>query len=341
MPPGSYTTQQLLGLVPSLQSPALFLRNTFFPTVVTFDTEEVYWDKLHDDLRIAPIVTPLSEAPIVEDGQDGVEYIKPAYSKFKFPIKPQDLMRRSAGEPLTGSLTPVQRKQAKVVQLMNKARIMFRRREELMASEVLRTGQLTVTGKGYGTRVINYNRASALTEALASTAKWDSAGDPVADYERMSLTAAQQPGGGPLVNFVHDPKSWSLSKKRIIATGQDKMLDTHYRANDSGITLGPLADKVTYAGRLGQFNMWVYQDWYVDAAGAQRMYMPDNTVIGVGAMEGVRAYGAIQDHASLQPVAEYFKTYQKEDPSIEYLLAQSAPILAPARVNATCCLTVA
>ena len=119
------------------------------------------------------------------------------------------------------------------------------------------------------------------------------------------------------------------------------MLDTAYRGNDSSLNLGPMADKVNFMGRVGAFDIYVYQDWYVDAAGAQQNYMPDNTVIGCGAVEGVRAYGAILDHDSLRAQEAFYKTYRKEEPSVEYLLAQSAPVLAPARVNATFRATVA
>ena len=207
MPPGSYSTQHLMGLVPSLNVPALFLRNTFFPNVALFDTEEVYWDKLHDELRIAPFVTPLSEAPVVEDGQDSTEYIIPPYAKFKWPIKPKDLLRRTSGERLTGELTPVQRKDAKLMQLMNKSESMFARREELMASEILRTGQLTITGKGYPSRVINYNRAASLTEVMAGAALWTAGtSDPLGDLTRWSMLAQMSPLGGPLRRYVFEPE---------------------------------------------------------------------------------------------------------------------------------------
>jgi hypothetical protein len=69
--------------------------------------------------------------------------------------------------------------------------------------------------------------------------------------------------------------------------------------------------------------------------------MPDNTVIGVGAVGGVRAYGAILDFEQFNAVEVFWKTWRENDPSVEYLMCQSAPILVPTRINASMRATVA
>ncbi|MBC7843780.1 MAG: major capsid protein [Gemmatimonadaceae bacterium] len=336
MAAGSYSTQTLLALVPSLQEPALFLRNTGFPSVVNFDTEEIFWDRISDDLRIAPIVAPISEAQVVETTQFSSEFIIPPYVKFKFALKPGDMLRRKAGERLSGTLSPQQRKDAKIMELMNTAESMRARREEFMASEILRTGSLTITGKGYGTRTINFQRAAALSVTLAGANLWSATtSNPLKNLEDWSLLAQQQPGGGPLQNFIMDPAAFGLLKAQLLFRGEEKALSTDYRGNASALNLGPMKGKVNYGGNLGAYDIWVYQDWYTDAAGAQQPYMPANTVIGLGAAGGTRAYGSILDFDNLLAQEVFYKTIRKDDPSIEYLIAQSAPILVPTRVNAT------
>lgn len=342
MPPGSYTTQQLAAVIPSLQVPPLFLLSTFFPNTILSEQEEVFFDKIADDIRIAPLVSPVVQGRVVEDQAFRTEYIIPAYTKFKYPLRPRDLIRRTAGERIGGELSQAQRKAAIVAQRLAQGRAMWQRRLEFMASEVLRTGQLTVTGEGFGTRVLNYGRAAGLTVTLTLTARWSDAGsNPLLDLETWSRTAQQTEGGGPLVRYVMDPAAFNLFKARITARDELSMLNTEIRGNASALNLGPLADKVTYAGRVGSFEIWVYQDWYENEAGVQTAFMPANTVIGVGNAIGTKLFGAIQDFDNLAATDFHAKTFVEDDPSVEYLLCQSAPILACGRINATFCATVA
>jgi hypothetical protein len=52
-------------------------------------------------------------------------------------------------------------------------------------------------------------------------------------------------------------------------------------------------------------------------------------------MEGVRAYGAIRDEeAGLQALPYFVKSWIEPDPSVRFIMMQSAPLLVPYRVNA-------
>jgi hypothetical protein len=58
-------------------------------------------------------------------------------------------------------------------------------------------------------------------------------------------------------------------------------------------------------------------------------------------LQGVRAFGAIRDHSAgfiAQPY--HSKSWVDEDPSVRYLLTQSAPLLIPSVPNASFCATV-
>ncbi len=341
MAAGTYNTQTLMGLVPSVQQPALAFRNRVFSATVTSESEEVFFDRLADDIRIAPLVSPIMQGKVVEDQQFSTEFITPAYVKFKFPLRPAEMLKRSAGERLGGSLSLAQRKDARVMQLMAKGELMRARREELMAVEILRTGSVTIAGDGYGTRLVNFQRDAALSVTLAGGDLWSGTGNPASDLETWSFAAQNAPGGAPLSEYWMDPKGFKLLKARLTARNELAMLDTTYRGSNSTLELGPLREKVTYVGRLGTFDIYVYQDWYENEAGVVTQFMPDNTVIGVGAAGGVRAYGAIMDFDQLNAQEVFWKTFREDDPSVEYLMCQSAPILVPTRVNATFRATVA
>jgi hypothetical protein len=341
MPPGTYSTQTLMGVVGSLQQPALFVRNAGFSSVVTFDTEEVFFDKIADDLRIAPFVAPVMAGRVIEAMQSRAEFIQPAYIKPKFPIRPGEFLKRRAGEPISGSLSPQQRKDAKLAELLQTSETMRARREELMAVELLRSGQVTIAGDGYGTRVVDFQRDASLTVTLSGGALWSGTGNPLGDFEAWSLLAQNAEGGAPLTDYVLDPASWTLGKARIIARGDDKIINQDFRGNTSSANLGPLSGKANLVATFNNFRIWVYQDWYKNDAGTVVPYMTANQVLGFGPFGGVRAYGAILDFESLIAQEVYYKTIREDDPSVEYLLGQSAPILIPTRVNATFRATVA
>jgi hypothetical protein len=53
---------------------------------------------------------------------------------------------------------------------------MINRRLEVMASEALRTGKVTVTGEQYPTTVVDYGRDAGLTVVLTGANRWGQAG---------------------------------------------------------------------------------------------------------------------------------------------------------------------
>ena len=91
-------------------------------------------------------------------------------------------------------------------------------------------------------------------------------------------------------------------------------------------------------GNLEGFNIWVYSGWYVDpSTGNEVPILPAGTVILCSpTLEGVQAYGAIRDEEiGLQPVPYYVKSWIQYDPSVRYVMLQSAPIMVPFRPNAS------
>jgi hypothetical protein len=85
--------------------------------------------------------------------------------------------------------------------------------------------------------------------------------------------------------------------------------------------------------------VYTYSGWAIDpVTGVEVAHLPAGTVIGCAGqnfVEGVRHHGAILDVDCLQAMAYFTKSWTEEDPSMRYMLMQSAPLLVPYRVNAT------
>ena len=110
------------------------------------------------------------------------------------------------------------------------------------------------------------------------------------------------------------------------------------------INAGPQVMKgAIYKGRWGNFDLWLYNDWFIDPLdNVEKPMIPDGAVIMSGAdLMGTRAFGVILDPAfNYGPLAYAPKSWVKEDPAQRLILMQSSPLVIPSRVNASLCATV-
>ena len=76
----------------------------------------------------------------------------------------------------------------------------------------------------------------------------------------------------------------------------------------------------------------------IDDNGTTCKLLPEKTVIlgSRDGLEGTRCYGAIHDEKANWTAHRYFtKSWVEEDPSVRWLLLQSAPLVVPYRPNAS------
>lgn len=342
----NYTTATMLRVLDALDRPQMFLLETFFPDVIQFDTETVDMDKLDRAMGLAPFVSPLIPGQPIEARGYSTDKLTPAYIKAKQELDVNRPFRRRPGERYGGDMSPAARRDAHLADLLDQQRRMIMRRKEWMASAALRTGAITVTGEGFPSQTVSFGRAAGLTKALLTTARWGESGvEPLDNIEAWADEVAVASGAMP-TTVVLDPKAWALLRA---SARLEKLLDQRYQRTFS-IEGGPLArgenQWATYVGSAGAFDFWVYSQPYTDEAGNAANFMPDHTVIlaapgadnGVG---GYQAHGAIKDpRAGYQPFEVYPKTWIEDDPAMEWVMSQSAPLVIPARPNASLCATV-
>lgn len=330
-----FSTGVLMGVVQDLKVPRSPLLDRYFGTQMTFGTEEVYFDVIPGKRRIAPFVSPFVPGKIVESKGQIAKTFKPAYIKDKRVFQPGRAFKRAVGEAIGGSgLTPAQRMQLQLATDLQDQTDMITRRLEVMASEAIRLGTVTVVGDDYPSVTVNYGRTAGNTiAALTGTARWgQSAGVPLDNLQDWALTGAQNSGAFPndvimgglaWKNFRKDPEV----KARLLA------INTMNQSLDQGS-----ADEgLRYMGTLDAFNIFVYVGWYVDpATGTEGLIWPDTAVaLCSSAVEGTRAFGAIQDEELGFVEAPYApKSWTEKDPAVRYLMMQSAPLTVVGRPDA-------
>lgn len=342
-----FSTGVLTRVVAELNQPKSFLLDRFFPQVQLSDTEEIHFDVDKSKPRITPFVAPVRAGRVVANEGYTTRTFQPAYAKDKRIFDPNDPVKiRAIGEPIGGNtLSPMQRREINLNRALTNQLQMLTRREEVMASEALRLGQVTVSGDGYPTTVVSFARDAALTVTLAGNDRWsvaDVASNPLEDLENWA-TLIQDKSGAVAVDVVLEPTAFQNFRTRLIARNEAAILFDFARSGGANVQMGPsVGDKARFVGVIGNLHLWVYQDTYIDEAGVTQKIMPTGTVImGSSQVEGVRAYGVIRDEEAGYEAMRFFtKSWLEKDPAVRYLLLQSAPLVVPYRPDASLCATV-
>lgn len=344
-----YDTVSLVGLVPNLMTSQNWILDRFFPNIETSNDEYVAIDVDVGLRRMAPFCSPLVEGKLVESRRYQTDKFKPAYIKDKRAPDLRKPIRRQIGERIGGEFTPAEREMLNIQFEMSDQIDILNRRLEWMGCSALSTGTVTIKGDGFPTTVVDFGRDASLTVALSGSDKWPTslaAGatntQPSDDIENWQTLVLQKSGAAP-TDLVFTNKSWKAFR-----------LDTTIKDNAIVFpALSPFGNQIdagarvqkgaVYKGRWGQFDLWLYNDWFIDPdTGIETPMLADGSVIMSGAdLMGTRAFGAIMDPAfNYGPMAYAPKSWLKEDPAQRFLMMQSSPIVIPSRVNAALCATV-
>jgi hypothetical protein len=345
-----FDTNVLVHVVRNLKLPSQFLLDMFFPNAVEYETEYVSIDVDVGLRRMAPFVSPLVEGKPVEGRKWQTNTFKPAYIK---DLRTPDFRRpvlRAIGEKIAGNLTPAERVMQNLAFEMEDQVQMVQRRLEWMAAQALMSGTVTITGDGFEPVTVNFNRDAALTVDISTggtNAPWLTAATvaalgtsgavtyvtPSTDIEVWNRTILQKSGrAGDVVIFSSG--AWEL----FLLDTRVQQSVWYQRSGDSEVNFGgtPPVQGAVFKGRWSGYQLWVYNDWYIDSSGTEQPMLTDNYVLmGSTAMEGVRAFGVILDEDfNFGALAYAPKTWVEKNPSRRHILMQSAPIVIPARVNA-------
>ena len=338
---GIYSTHELMGVVRRLPQPKGFWK-AMAARVYTSDREKIYFDELgEEDRRLAPFVAPFQQGRVLKELGYQTKSFKPAYLKPKGIVHPQKTLMRRPGEAFGGEMSPAQRRDAVIADLLASQRDMIDRRLDWMAAQALMFGSVTVEGDDYPTQTVDFGRDSSLTYTLAGTAQWDDTdADPLGDIKAARLNAYNL-GSYPVRKLIFGATAWEL-----FTTNADvkALLSTQVRGSDSNFRAASLNAGEPWAfegtivggpGGQGGYDLYTYQGTYRDDSGTATSILHTNDVIGIGEPDLVEAYGAILDLDSLAPVPMFPKMWRENDPSAEYVMTQSAPLMVPMRPNST------
>lgn len=341
--PTYYTTAQVVAAAEALDRFTPWIRDTFFGSIVTFETEEVLFDKLGRRKKIAPFVSPNIPGKEREQRSRSVRAYKPPYVKPKSGLNPSDAIARRAGEGFGGTMAVMDRYDQMVLQTLADHENEITGREELMCVDALKTGQVVAVGDGIND-TISYGRDAELTDALTSTARWGESGvKPLASIRTWGRLIAEKSGAvarkvvlgyGAAELFLADADVREILDNRRSGEANQMAL--------AGSATGGVEDVARLIGQIDGVEYWEYLQTYETDAGVSTHYWPEFGVglVSPGVMNGHMTYGAILDIKSLKAEQRFAKQYEEEDPSREVILTQSAPLPVPVEPNASFFATV-
>lgn len=332
--PDTYSTDTLLGVVDGLKVAVPALLGRYFGSIVIDDSEEIHFDVISKTRRLAPFVHPKVAGKIVKNEGFTTKTFKPAYVKDKREFDPSKALKRAPGEPIGGNMSAQERRDLALANSLTDQQDMLNRRLEVMAVEALRLGQVTVTGDEYPTVVVDFGRDATLAPAaLAGTDVWDNAASaPLTDLRTLMLLTLQKSGVAARDVIM----GWSALAAFLDHASVKGRLDTRNITGNTAATIATFEEGLTFIGVVDGFNIWTYAGWYVDDTGTEVEIFPAKEVVMASpGVQGVQAFGAIKDASALFAVRSFSKMWIDDDPGVEWLLTQSAPLVVPTRVNAT------
>jgi len=327
---------------------------TMYGRQINFETEWIMFDRVYEDNRkLAPFVVPnVAGRPSRLNGFESDRF-KPAYSKQKDIVDYTMHMDRVAGEALGGTLSYDQRRDAVVAYLLQQQKEKLQNTFNWLAARATIDGKVTIIGEDYPETLVDFRRHANLTVTLTGAAKWDqTTATPLQDIKEARIEANGQ-SGSRIKEWVFGQDAWEDFTQRV---DLKDLLDKNY----GGVTASNITrinaltegypDTIEYMGRIsgadgqGAIDAWVDSTRYISPIdGKQKYYLDQGSVVGVSrdGMGGTRCFGAIKDRKAGYKAMEYFfKNWEEEDPSQEYLLTQSAPLMVPRDPNATVLLKV-
>lgn len=319
---------------------------SFFPRQINFETPDIFFDQVDQDYRrLAPLVVPNVQGRAGTIGGYSSLSFKPAYVKPKHAVDPSMVIERQAGEALgSGSMSLVQRRDAVIAEILRRHDTMLTNRNEWLAARALIDASVTLSGEDYPSTTVNFQRHASLSYTLAAGARWSQGtATPLTDLMTARVNANNR-SGARIRKIVFGATAWSYfaGHANVGLFGTGGLLDR---------TLGGISGDVQkmydgyegqeYMGRIsgslggGALELWVDTSKYVDDTGTEQFFLEQNTVVGMSDVEGVRCFGAIKDFDMLRSVERFPKMWREEDPSVEFLMTQSAPLMVPKKPNAT------
>lgn len=323
---------RMMEMLETIHEPSTYFLDRYFSDTETFDTTSVEFDIVQHKRKLAPFTSPAHEGHLIEHPGETKRTITPPYVKPKHVYEPKDMIRRMPGQSIESAARANDRLAEDTAHLQTA----ITRREEHMAARQLQDGSLTIVGDGYNGS-IDFMFADDHKVTLSGAGLWsDADSNPIEDIRQWRRKINQDSGlsasvvtlgSDAAVAFMEHPKVQAYMDKLRMSFGE-----VNVGAEINGVT--PIASLFGGSVVVEEYSELFYDE--VTEANVELMDA-DRVVMGAPRARCKRLYGAIQDldaAANGLLEAKWFpKSWVKKDPSVGFLMVQSAPLPAVLEPN--------
>ena len=305
------------------------LQRIFFPKEITYMTEKFEVQYKKHSRALAPYVQRGERSKLYKQDETQVRVVEPGRIAEKIQITEEDLKKRQYGQVLFPAGGQESMRMADTIaEWIMELMVRQERTIELQASQILNTGQLTITGSP----IIDFGRNAANSITLAGDNRWSqTTSDPLATMRQARKIASRASGINPNV-CVMGATAWDQFTQRLIPT---KYYDS-IRAN-----FGEIKDERTgvteslHVHIPGIGDVYTYDANYVDSSGTNQNFIPDNAVFYGSPSAGAIHYGAIQskETGGLVQTKMLLDEYIEPDPVAKYIRCRCYPIVVPVNTD--------
>jgi hypothetical protein len=329
-----YSTRTMMQAINLMKPVYTFLRDTFFPSVETYVTENVDVDYKKGKRKMAPFVAPRIGGKVVSREGFETRSLKTPKVAPERVLTLDDISNRAMGEAIYSLRTPEQRAQELLAADLIDLDDMITRREEWMCREVLINGKLTISADGYEAEV-DYGLTNK--EVLADGALWSAAdtSDPLADLKRWRLEVIQKTGKSPdICIMASDVVDTFINHPKV----KDKL--NILRLNIGTIEPSVKSSSLTFVGRFPELGLeiYTYDEWFLDDNGVEQPMIPEKTVVLGSTGMNKRLYGGVTQMENNNFVTyegtRVPKSWADEKNEVRMLRITSRPLPAPDDVDA-------
>ena len=325
-----YATRSMMKQIETTFPPQSWLLDNFFTETDISQSEHVDVDVLTGKRKMAPFVHPSSAGVVDRRTGYSTKTMKPAYVKPYRISEAADYLKRFPGENIYASKSRDQ----KVAELMAKDLFelneQITRREEWMAAQQLTTGQIPIVGEGVSVTIdLGLQSTHNLVNTDLVDNGWATASScaPLTDLDAWQLVISQDSG------FVaRDVIMGATAYTKFIASDQvqEEWLPAGGQFTGTALVRGDETTGAIWRGQARGKNIWTYNELYLDDDGSTVGKMiPDKRVVMVArGARAVKHYGAIMDMDAPggAAVRVFPKSWRESNPSVQYVMLQSAPL---------------
>lgn len=293
-------TLTMLAAINQTNPATSFLRDRYFPTnpaTDIFNTSEVLVEYRDGNKKLAPFVSPKKNGIVsLRDGYNTHSYA-PANIAPKRPITIDDLQKKGFGEALFSNLTPEQRQLALILRDVAEMDEMTTRREEVVASETMRTNGCVMKhyadkNDEYKEKEIHFYDGASNPSTYTPSIRWDQSGaNIIGDIDAMIKMLTSK--GNAATDVI---LGGSVAKEFMNNDGIQKLLDLrNYNIGSvAPIELPIGAARLANLNIMGhQVNILTYDQTYEADNGTDTPYIPTDAVIVTAPAAGRTVYGAV------------------------------------------------